>query len=131
MQALDKQDYVKVEAALRPATKDKDPYTSLHATILLARALVDQEKLEEAEALLTPLAARKKDLMEKTLQEADVDFLLGYCQLSNLHYDEARATLEDFEAKFRTHPSRYDCRRTKCSRNWPPAAPRAWARSPT
>jgi hypothetical protein len=73
---------------------------------LLARALVEQEKLEEAQRLLTPLAAREKDLMDKTFQEADVDFLLGYCQLSNLHYDEATAALQAFELQHPDAPDR-------------------------
>ena len=106
LQAIEKEDYAKVEAALRPLLEDKDAYKSLHAGALLARALVEEEKLEEAEGLLGPLAAREKELMEKTFLEADVDFLLGYCQLSNLHYDEALASLQSFEAQHPDAPER-------------------------
>ena len=106
LQAIEKEDYAKVEAALRPLLEDKDAYKSLHAGALLARALVEEEKLEEAEALLGPLAAREKELMDKTFLEADVDFLLGYCQLSNLHYDEALASLQSFEVQHPDAPDR-------------------------
>lgn len=106
MQALEKEEYAQAGVALRSLLEDPDPYVSLHAATLLARALVEQEKLEEAEALLAPLAAREQELMEKTFLEADVDFLLGYCQLSNLHYDEALATLASFEAQHPDAPER-------------------------
>lgn len=104
--AIEKQDYAQADAALRLLLKDPDAYVSLHASALLARSLVEQEKLEQAEQLLTPLAAREKELIERSFLEADVDFLLGYSQLANLHYDEARATLERFERQHADAPER-------------------------
>jgi hypothetical protein len=79
---------------------------SLYASAMLAKSLVEQERLEEAEALLAPLAAREKDLMEKSFLEPEVDFLLGYCQLANLHYDQALASLQRFEQEFPEAPER-------------------------
>lgn len=99
--ALDQEDYAKAEEVLRSLVDVKDPYLSLHAAALRARSLVQQDRLEEAENVLTPLAANEKELIDKTFLETEVDFLLGYCELANLHYDQARATLEQFE---RQHP---------------------------
>lgn len=106
VQALEKEEYAQAQAALRPLVNAQDPYLSLHAAALLARALVEQDKLEEAQMLLTPLAKREKDLLEKTFLEAEVDFLLGYCQLSNLHYDQALETLQAFELQHPDAPER-------------------------
>ncbi|HOB73360.1 MAG TPA: uL15m family ribosomal protein [Phycisphaerae bacterium] len=105
--ALEKEEYPQAEAALRSMTDNKDPYVSLHASALLARALVEQEKLEEAQAVLAPLATREQDLIEKSFLEAEVDFLLGYCQLSNLYYEEAQRTLQNFERQHPDAPERF------------------------
>lgn len=106
MDALDQEDYAKAEAALRPLLADKDPYILLHASALLSRALVESERLEEAEELLAPLAAGEKELIERTFLEADVDFLLAYCQLSNLDYELARMSLQSFENQHPDAPER-------------------------
>jgi tetratricopeptide (TPR) repeat protein len=103
--ALEEQKYETAVPALRSLADAKDPYLSVNSRGLLARALVEQERLEEAEAILTPLAAEEKNLRARSFLEAEVDFLLGYCQLSNLKYDAALATLERFD---RQHPDAPD-----------------------
>ncbi len=105
--ALEEEHYDKAGDALKPLAESKDAYISLNATGLLARCLVEQEKLEEAEQLLKPLAARESDLIDKSFMETEVDFLLAYCQLSNLHYDEALASLERFEQEHADAPDRF------------------------
>lgn len=102
MQAMDAGQFEKIQPALEPVLDSPDPYIALHAQGLLARALVDEDKLDEAQPLLEKLAAREDELMEKTFIEAEIDFLLGYCQLANLDYDRAYETLSDFE---RQHPN--------------------------
>jgi len=106
MQAMDQEDFAAAEALLRPLAGDKDVYVALHAGALLARTLVEQEKLEEAEELLAPLAAREKELIECSFLEAEVDFLLAYCRLANLRYEEARASLQSFENQHPDAPER-------------------------
>lgn len=105
--AMEEERYAEADAALTKLTKHDDPYLSLHAQGLLARSLVEQERLEEAEEILVPLAAREKDLIERSFLEPEVDFLLGYTQLSNLHYDEALASLQAFEQQHPDAPDRF------------------------
>jgi tetratricopeptide (TPR) repeat protein len=103
--AMEDEDHATADAALAGLVDVDDPYIALHAAALLARSYVEQDKLEEAEAILAPLAQREAELIDKTFLEMEVDFLLGYCQLSNLKYEEAQATLERFE---RDHPDAPD-----------------------
>lgn len=87
--------------------QDKDAYIALHAAAAAARVLVEQEDLEEAESILEPLAAREQELIDKSFLETEVDFLLGYCQLANLHYDKAAETLQRFEEQHPDAPERF------------------------
>ncbi len=105
LDALDEGDYAKADSLLAPLTTSNDPWLSLHARALLARSLVEQDRLEEAEKILTPLVARESDLMAMSFLEAELDFFLGYAQLSNLKYEEAAETLTRFE---RQHPDAPD-----------------------
>jgi hypothetical protein len=107
LNAMDKQDYAKADAALRPLLGASDAYLSLHAAALLGRSLVEQDKLDEAEPLLAALAAREQDLRERTFLEPEVDFLLAYCQLANLKYDDALSSLQCFEQEHPTAPERF------------------------
>jgi len=107
LQALDNEDYARAELALTPLVDARDRYVSLHATALLARSLVEQDKLEKAEAVLATLAGKEKELRDKTFLEVEIDFMLGYCQLANLRYDQARATLEQFEWEHPDAPDRF------------------------
>ncbi len=105
LQAVEQQQYEQAEQTLRPLLDNPDPYVTLHAQIALARLFIEQDRYEEAEPLLASLANREQDLIVKTFAEAEVDFLLGYCRLANLKYDEALTDLEKFE---RQHPDAED-----------------------
>ncbi len=105
LQAIEKQQHEQAEQILRPLLDAQNPYIALHSQIALARLLCEQDRYEEAEILLASLAGREQDLIDKTFAEAEVDFLLGYCRLANLKYDEALADLEKFE---RQHPDAAD-----------------------
>lgn len=103
--ALDSEDYTKTDKVFASLAKHNDPYIALHASALAARSLVEQDRLEEAEKILQPLAAREKELADKTFLGDEVDFLLGYCLLANLRYEEAGVILERFD---RQHPNAPD-----------------------
>lgn len=105
--ALDQEDYAKADEALKELSAHQDPYLSIHAAALRARSLVEQGRIEEAEPLLATLAAREQDLMRYSFLEAEVDFLLAYSRLANLHYDEARQALEAFEQQHGDAPDKF------------------------
>lgn len=95
--ALDDEEYAKADRLLTALVNHDDTYMALHARFLMARSHVAQERLEEAETRLSRLAGDERTLRQLSFLEQEVDFLLGYCQLANLRYDEALATLEAFE----------------------------------
>ncbi len=105
--AMEEQNHEAADRILTPLATSADPYLSLHASAMLASSLVEQEKLEEADKILEPLAAAEKDLVERSFLEAEVDFLLGYCQLSNLKYAEAKKSLYRFELQHHDAPDRF------------------------
>ena len=105
--ALDREDHETADAALRTLLEDADPYLSLHAAGLLARSLVEQDRAEDAEPILAALAARGEELDRLSFLACEVDFLLGYCQLSSLRYAEALATLRRFEERHPDAPDKF------------------------
>ena len=76
--------------------KHDDPYLSANGAVFEARSLVEQKQIEVAWKRLATLGAKELALRDHTLHAADVRFLIGYCQLHTLHYDEAIKTLETF-----------------------------------
>ncbi len=105
LEAIEQEDLALAADALRPLLNDKDLWISLQASAAMARILVEQDRFDEAAKQLSRLAARRRDLIEKSFLEAEVDFLVGYCELANLQYDKAKAALERFE---RLHPDAPD-----------------------
>lgn len=107
LSAIEAEKYADAEAALKPLAQSADAYLSLNASGLLARALVEQDRLEDAEPVLKKLAENESDLIAKTFLETEIDFMLGYAQLSNLHYDEASESLQRFEYEHPDAPDRF------------------------
>ncbi|MBP7933428.1 MAG: hypothetical protein KA354_02160 [Phycisphaerae bacterium] len=107
LDAMEKEDYALAEKALGPLMADRDAYIALHATAMLARALVEQDRTDQAELLLAALVGREAELMEKTFLEAEVDFLAAYCQVLDLRYEEALASLRQFELQHPGAPDKY------------------------
>lgn len=105
LDALDQENYSAADVRLRQLSGHEDPWLSLHAQAFLARSLVEQERLEEAERVLAPLADRERELMTMSFLETEVDFFLAYALLANLHYDRAVEALRAFE---RQHPDAPD-----------------------
>ena len=89
-------EYAKAAAAMAVLARHDDPYLSANAAVFEARSLVEQKRIEAAQQRLATLAAQEVTLRDHTLHAADVRFLIGYCQLHTLHYDEAIKTLETF-----------------------------------
>lgn len=89
-------EYEKAAGAMATLAKHDDPYLSANAAVFEARSLVEQKQIEAARKRLATLGAKELALRDHTLHAADVRFLIGYCQLHTLHYDDAIKTLETF-----------------------------------
>ena len=89
-------EYEKAAGAMATLAEHDDPYLSANAGVFEARSLVEQKRIEAAQQRLAKLAAKELELRDHTLHAADMRFLIGYCQLHTLHYDDAIKTLETF-----------------------------------
>lgn len=107
LNAMGREDDVAAERALRPLMAHRDGYLALHATATLARTLVEQDRTDEAEPLLAALVEREAELIERSFLETEVDFLAAYCQVSNLHYEEALVSLRQFELQHPDAPDKF------------------------
>ncbi|MEX0776879.1 MAG: tetratricopeptide repeat protein [Phycisphaeraceae bacterium] len=80
-----------------------DPYLSVHANFFLSRALVTEERYEEAMPVLDDLVSRHAD---QTLYAGDAIFYQGVAQANSLQRKEAAATLERFVRQYPDSPER-------------------------
>lgn len=108
--ALDALDGDKAGAAIeavQPAAASKDFYVAAHAQTLLARALLEQERLAESQKTLETLYVRRSALMARTFLAPEVLFLLGYCRLHDVDYEGALKVFREFEEQFPEAPEQY------------------------
>lgn len=87
-------------------TNHENPYLSTNAAVFEARSLVEAERIEAAHERLIRLAENESTLRAHSLHAPDVRFLIGYCQLHTLNYEDAIKTLGTFERDFPDAPER-------------------------
>lgn len=105
LQAYDEERVRDAARLLEPLTKHPDPFLAANASYYYARALVEQNLLEEAEAFLSSLASSSDARLEvRTPYAPHVLFLLAYCEASNLRYDAAAGALRDLLERFPDAP---------------------------
>lgn len=78
-----------------------DPYLSVAAANLGATALIDLDLIDRCQMMLQDVADRHKPIENYTTASDHFRFMLGYCQVQNLEYEDAFATFEDF---LKNHP---------------------------
>ncbi len=93
-----------VSELLTPLMASDDPFLRATAGYYLARARIDQGRLEEAEVLLTELTAPAAEIEQFTPYAAHVWFLRGFCEASNLRYEPAAKSLAVVAAEFGDAP---------------------------
>jgi tetratricopeptide (TPR) repeat protein len=93
---------------LQPLLDHRDRYLSVHAAALTARAMVEDDRTEEAQKLLdASLRERGEEISARTFLGPEMTFLLGYCQLANLQYPEAIETLGRLDRAYPDGPDQY------------------------
>ncbi len=126
LDAVDAGEYAKAVDALEPLTKSDDAYLAAYAAALEARALVEDDHTERAQKVLEGMVSAGEGVsrhfakaqngdrpqsssfaMSKTFLGPETLFMLGYCQLSNLDYERAAATLGQFEKLYPQAPDQY------------------------
>ncbi|NOX57384.1 MAG: tetratricopeptide repeat protein [Planctomycetes bacterium] len=87
-------------ATMKKLATSSNPYVGYNANLFVVRQLVELEQLVEAEARIAEMVEGIDAFNEHAFGEADLRYMLGYCQLHNLKHEEARQTLEDFLTRF-------------------------------
>lgn len=93
-----------VAELLTPLMQSDDPFLRATAGYYLARAQIDQGKHEEAEVLLSELTAPAAEIERFTPYAAHLWFLRGFCEASNLRYEQAAASLAVVAERFGDAP---------------------------
>lgn len=105
LQAYDEERVGDAARLLEPLTKHADPFLAVNAAYYRARALAEQNLLEEAEAFLSGLTSVADARLElRTPYAPHLYFLRAYCEAANLRYDAAAATLRDVLERFPDAP---------------------------
>lgn len=104
--AFEREEYESAHALMDGLLAGADPYLSSTAGYFSVRSLVELARLEDAQAAVERMTARPFELEHFTPYAADLAFLRAYCQLHNLHYDEAVASLRRFAQQFPNAPAR-------------------------
>lgn len=102
--ALDLLDHEEADPAadlFEALARSDDPYLSVAAAGLGATALIEQERITRCQALLDRVRAAHAPVEQYTTASDHFRFMLGYCQVHNLEYEQAYATFEDF---LKNHP---------------------------
>lgn len=107
MDHYDEEEYVAAIEALRPLTDADDPYVRLNAEAYMVRSLVAADKLVKAADRIEKIQADRDALAAHTFAEAEMVYLLGYCQVQSLEFDKGQLTLEQFLADYPDAPQRY------------------------
>lgn len=106
LDALRDERYEEAARRMHELADAADPYLSWHASAFELKALVYLERTEQGQVLAETLYKHVEELSKLTFLAGEITYLLGYCQLQNLHYDEARQTLSGFAERFPDAPER-------------------------
>ncbi len=105
LDAMQEQRFDEARHHLGPLTSSADPYLAVHAASVLARALIEQDRTDEAIRLLDAWRDRDQDVIRYSFEQPEMDFMRAYALLRNLKYDRATAAFARF---LRDHPDAPD-----------------------
>lgn len=96
LDAYDEEEYAASSAGFDALADADDPFVKYNARAFAAKARVHAGRLVEAEERITALLGDVQTLAMFSLDEAELVYMLGYCQVQNLEHAAAQATLRDF-----------------------------------
>ncbi len=105
LDAMQEQRFDEARERLGPLTSSADPYLAVHAASVLARALIEQDRTDEAIRLLDAWRNRDQDVIRYSFEQPEMDFMRAYALLRNLKYERAAAAFARF---LRDHPDAPD-----------------------
>ncbi|MCB9850444.1 MAG: hypothetical protein H6817_07030 [Phycisphaerales bacterium] len=100
LDAYDDDDYAASIAAMEKIADSDDLFLRYNARSYVAKALVHADRLLEAQTKIENILDDADTFATYCLDEAELVYMLGYCQVQNLAHDDARITLEGFLREF-------------------------------
>lgn len=100
LDAYDEEDYAGCLEAMDGLGEVPDPFVRYHARAYAIKSLVHLGRLVEAQERITKLLDDVQMVAMYSLEETELTYLLGYCQVQNLEHVAAQATLERFLRDF-------------------------------
>lgn len=92
--------------ALAKLAESDDPYLAVNAAGLAAQALVGEDRVVEADALLRAVEQKHADWRERTTSAGEFLFLSGFSAVQMLRYDQATTELGEFLHNYPDAPER-------------------------
>lgn len=100
LDAYDDDDYAKCAVIMQSLKNDPNPFIAAYAVVYEIKALVQMEKLLEALQLIEFVKKNSQASIDRyTYFGSELDFLRGFCQLSDLQYEAASLSLTQFLEK--------------------------------
>jgi len=96
LDAYDADRYAQAATILEALRDEEGPFLALNAAAYEVKALVQGERLVEALDRITRLLERHDELSRFSYLAPEIEFLHGYCLVSDLQYRKAAETLEKF-----------------------------------
>ena len=97
LDAYDEDDYAQCANTMRSLKNDPNPFIAAHALTYEIKANVQMERLLEALKMIDSLKEDSQAIVAQyTYFAAEIDFLRGFCQLSDLQYEAAARSLSQF-----------------------------------
>jgi hypothetical protein len=100
LDAYDDEDYPACIAAMDGLADTDDPFVRYNARCYAAKARVHGDQLLEAQEKIEALLDDHDNLATYTVDEPELIYMLGYCQVQNLEHVAAQATLQEFIEDF-------------------------------
>lgn len=103
---LDEDQIAEAADAFEQLSEADDPFLSVAAANHAATTLIEMEQIDRCQAMLDRVARDHKPIEKYTTASDQFRFMLGYCQVHNLAYEQAKGTFEDFLKHYPNAPER-------------------------
>ncbi|MCG8404005.1 MAG: hypothetical protein MI923_02285 [Phycisphaerales bacterium] len=99
---LDEDNPTEAAGVFEVLSESEDPFLAVAAANFAATAMIEIEQIDRCHAMLDRVRKAHPPVEQYTTASDQFRFMLGYCQVHNLAYEQAYATFEDF---LKNHPN--------------------------
>ncbi len=106
LNSLDQDQVAEAADAFEQLSEANDPFLSVAAANHAATTMIEMEQIDRCQAMLDRVRQAHKPIEKYTTASDQFRFMLGYCQVHNLSYDQAKGTFTDFLTHYPNAPER-------------------------